>query len=127
MRTLPFSLKEYEEEIESLYEIVFGRKIRECRCKDRLADAIIEMSVYLKKNTMLRSEVQHKLKNGVVITWENNPYTNANLTDEVAVAFLKRFPMASNLFAYIPKAQEVKAQAPAKEIKKRPTKKARKK
>ena len=124
MRVTPFSLKAYEAEIESLYKLVFDHELRECNCKDRLSDAIIEMSVYLKNNDKMRSEINYKLKNGIVLVWKNNPYTNANLTDEVAVAFLKEFPMRTDWFAKMPKASEVKV--PKAKATRRATKKAEK-
>ena len=34
----------------------------------------------------------YKLKNNVVLQFQNNVYTNANLTDEVAEAYLSKYP-----------------------------------
>ena len=34
----------------------------------------------------------YKLKNNVVLQFQNNVYTNANLTDEVAEAYLAKYP-----------------------------------
>lgn len=53
---------------------------------------------------------QARLVNGVVLKWEGIHYTNANLTDEVARAFLSAFPMRKDWFAELPPA-EVKEDA----------------
>jgi hypothetical protein len=50
-------------------------------------------------------------------------FTNANLTDEVAVAYLERFPNKAVFFASIPKKNDAVVTAPAKTRKPRRTKK----
>ena len=80
-----------QRKIESLYLEVFRRPLRSCRCKDRYSDAVIEMRIY-------------RLKAGVVIQpgGTSDVYTNDNLTDAVATAFLKERPGAVGLFEVIP-------------------------
>ena len=51
---------------------------------------------------------QAKLVNGVVLKWQGNHYTNANLTDEVAREFLSAFPMRKDWFAVLPSASTEK-------------------
>ncbi len=47
-----------------------------------------------------------KLVNGVVLQVGGIHYTNANLTDEVARAFLSAFPMRKDWFAVLPEKQD---------------------
>lgn len=51
---------------------------------------------------------QAKLVNGVVLKWQGNHYTNANLTDEVAREFLSAFPIRKDWFAVLPSASTEK-------------------
>lgn len=51
---------------------------------------------------------KYTLKNGAVIEFDNKPYTNKNLTNEVAEAFMAKFP--TNRFFIM--APEVKKAAP---------------
>jgi hypothetical protein len=51
---------------------------------------------------------QAKLVNGVVLKWQGNHYTNANLTDEVAREFLSAFPVRKDWFAVLPSASTEK-------------------
>ena len=46
-----------------------------------------------------------RLVNGVVLQVGGTHYTNANLTDEVARAFLSAFPMRKDWFAELPPAE----------------------
>ena len=59
-----------------------------------------------KNNTTM---TKAKLVNGVVLQVGGIHYTNANLTDEVARAFLSAFPMRKDWFAELP-ADEVKVE-----------------
>lgn len=93
-----------QRKIESLYLEVFRRPLRSCRCKDRYSDTVIEMRIYLKKNMKMRKICNYRLKAGVVIQpgGTSDVYTNDNLTDAVATAFLKERPGAVGLFEVIP-------------------------
>ena len=46
-----------------------------------------------------------RLVNGVVLPWNGNHYTNANLTDKVAREFLAAFPQRRDWFAVLPEAE----------------------
>lgn len=63
-----------------------------------------------------------RLVNGVVLQVGGIHYTNANLSDEVARAFLSAFPMRKDWFAELPPAEvkedaENVAEKPADEVK----------
>lgn len=91
-------------EIEKMYTAVLGCQIRTCNCSEKWRDAVIEMYVYLKKNSKMHTKSQYILKAGVVIQPDgmSDVYTNANLTDAVAAEFLKKYPAAKGLFEKIP-------------------------
>ena len=90
-------------EIETLYREVLGKKVRDCNCPDRYRDAVLELRIFT-KNHLTMEKSKFRLKPGVVIVPSNDSevYTNNNLTDEVAIAFLKERPGARGLFAELP-------------------------
>lgn len=51
---------------------------------------------------------QAKLVRGVVLQWHGTHYTNSNLTDEVARAFLASFPQRKDWFEILPSATTAK-------------------
>lgn len=93
-----------KQEIASLYTAVLGKHIRACNCKNKYEDAVAEIYHYLKQNGTMREQSRYVLKSGVVIQPKGSSkvYTNDNLTDEVAQAFLLERPNAVGLFVYIP-------------------------
>lgn len=83
---------------------MLGKHIRACNCKNKYEDAVAEIYHYLKQNGTMREQSRYVLKSGVVIQPKGSSkvYTNDNLTDEVAQAFLLERPNAVGLFVYIP-------------------------
>ena len=53
---------------------------------------------------MAVNDTKARLVKGVVLQYEGNHYTNANLTDDVARAFLVKFPMRKDWFEVLPSA-----------------------
>lgn len=100
------SLVSYEGVIRQLYFQVFRRTLRQCNCKDILTDALIELKVYFKHHQTIPAMAKYQLKNGALIFVKGQHYTNANLTDEVAKAYLNEFPQRASLFAVIPSEPE---------------------
>lgn len=102
----PYSVEE-RAIIERLYANVLGKPIRGCRCPDKWHDAVIEALVYIKKNGKMKEKSNYILRAGVVLQIEGSSkvYTNDNLTDDVAAAFLKEHPQAVGRFEVIPKAK----------------------
>ena len=101
------SLAPYRERIEALYFAVCGKHLRRCKCKNVLKDALLEIYaklMYNKKTNTTMAQSHAKLVMGVVLKWENNHYTNANLTDEVAREFLAKFPQRKDWFEILPSA-----------------------
>lgn len=89
--------------IDKMYYEVFRRYVRECNCPNRYRDALVEIAIYIKHHPTMEKS-RYILKAGVVIVPSNDTevYTNDNLTDAVAEAFLKERPGAVGLFAVIP-------------------------
>lgn len=96
------ALSAYKDEINALSVAVLGKAVRQCNCKDRYADALIEIITYLNKNTKLMSEYKAKLKRGILIHYNGEMYTCLNITDEVAKAYLKQYPQNAHYFATLP-------------------------
>ena len=112
------------ERIDRLYFAVCGKHLRKCRCKNVEKDALLEIYAKLKYHHKTnKTMAQAKLVNGVVLKWQGNHYTNANLTDEVAREFLSAFPMRKDWFAVLPSASTEKqvvaevAEMPSAEVK----------
>ena len=99
----PYSSAE-ESIISNLYTEVTGKKVRDCNCRDKWADAVIETLLYLKKHNAMREKCNYQLRAGVIlhISGSSEVYTNDNLTNEVAEKFLKDNPNAVGRFAVIP-------------------------
>lgn len=97
---------EFSQRVRALYSFVTGKELRKCKCKDILSDALIEINsrlypIKFKKN-MEKGDA--RLVRGVVLQIDSNHYTNANITDEVAREFLKRFPQRKDWFEVLPSA-----------------------
>ena len=99
----PYSSAE-ESIISNLYTEVTGKKVRDCNCRDKWHDAVIEALLYLKKHKAMREKCNYQLRAGVIlhISGSSEVYTNDNLTNEVAEKFLKDNPNAVGRFAVIP-------------------------
>lgn len=99
----PYSSAE-ESIISTIYAEVLGKKVRDCNCRDKWRDAVIEALIYLKKHNAMRPKCDYKLKAGVIlhISGSSEVYTNDNLSNEVARAFLAENPNAKGRFAVIP-------------------------
>lgn len=102
----PYSSAE-ESIISNLYTEVTGKRVRDCNCRDRYKDAVIEALVFLKRNKAMKEKCDYKLRAGVIlhIAGSSEVYTNDNLTNAVAEQFLKDNPNAQGRFAVIPQVQ----------------------
>lgn len=88
-------------DIASLYRTLTGKDIRQCNCRNRYTDAVIEIYQILKKKEM---KIEYELKAGVVKTVRSTGevYTNANLTTQVAEKILKDCPDDIRFFSHYP-------------------------
>lgn len=87
-------------EINGLYMRVCYKSVPSCNCMDRYSDALYEIYHRIKKYRLMKPS-NYKLKNNIVLHWGGDVYTNSNLTDEVAKAYLEKYP-DSDYFAVIP-------------------------
>lgn len=106
----PFS-SEDKETIEKLYFEVLGRQFRPTSCQQCYHDAFIEISLYIKKNGKMKTKCQFILLAGAIIHsplfMNGQIFTNSNLTDEVAAAYLKMFPKQVEMFQKLPEGYKV--------------------
>lgn len=104
---IPYSSTE-QMTIERLYYEVLGKRLNGCRCPDKWHDAVLELNSYIKKHGKMKEKSNYKLRAGVIlqIAGSSEIYTNDNLTDEVAAAFLKENPNAAGRFEVIPTAKK---------------------
>lgn len=109
----PFNATD-KSEIEKLYKAVLGKDFIPTSCQHCYHDAVIEIYLHLKNKGTMAEKCNYRLKAGAII---NSPsfqsgkiYTNDNLTDTVAAAFLKKFPKQKFLFQKMPEEKEVPEQ-----------------
>lgn len=79
-----------------------GEGVRNCSCRNRYTDAALELRSYLRKRGALAPERKYELRHGDLIWVGGDPYSNANLTDEVAETFLREHPDALYRFSKHP-------------------------
>ena len=77
--------------VEELTSLILNAEVRQCNCSDRFLDALFMCRKQLKTYGFMKP-CKYKLKNNVVLQFQNGVYTNANLTDEVAEAYLAKYP-----------------------------------
>lgn len=77
--------------VQELTRLILNAEVRQCNCSDRFLDALFMCRKQLKTYGIMKP-CKYKLKNNVVLQFQNGVYTNANLTDEVAEAYLAKYP-----------------------------------
>ena len=77
--------------VQELTRLILHAEVRQCNCTDRFLDALFMCRKQLKTYGIMKP-CNYRLKNNVVLQFQNNVYTNANLTDEVAEAYLAKYP-----------------------------------
>lgn len=90
--------------ISRLYLEEIGEPLRECSCKHRYSDAVIEIYHSLKTRGKMAKEMKYQLKAGVLAWIGNDCYNRHTLTDELAEKYLKMHPDARDQFDRVPKA-----------------------
>lgn len=90
--------------LDSLYYLIFGKEITNKGCSDCYRDAYIEIYTKLKREQKMPKKSSYQLKAGAVITFfgSSQAFTNANLTDEVAVKYLSLCEDNAKMFSYLP-------------------------
>ncbi len=111
-------LADFKARVDALYYAVCSKHLRSCKCKDVINDALIEIQVFINrqtKKTMNANNHVSRLVRGVVLKVGTNHYTNVNLTDEVARQFLAEFPQRADWFEILPPKAEPKVTAESAE------------
>lgn len=90
------------ETIETLHLEEFGKPVRVCKCHDRYTDAVIALYHQLKKRGTMAKEQRYQLRAGVIIWVGTDVYSNVNITDKIAEAYLKKHPEHKKLFSKLP-------------------------
>ncbi len=94
--------------IEDLYRTEAGKTIRSCNCRDKYADAVMELYTTLKTRGEMKAEQKYKLKAGVLAWIGTDVYNHLTLTDELAEQYLKAHPDAVRDFERIPEPPKTK-------------------
>lgn len=93
-----------------LYMEVLGKEFRPTSCQQCYHDALIEVYLYLKNNKTMAKKCNYRLRAGFIISCPDfqggKIYTNDNLTDTVAEAYLKKYPKQEKMFQQLPEAAE---------------------
>ena len=77
------ALTEDERQLVSLaYMTILGKEVRQCSCRNRYSDALMEIIAHTKKERL--KKMKYELKAGALIYVDGKHYSNANLTDEAA-------------------------------------------
>ena len=97
--------------IEEIHREEFGKKVRDCGCKDRYRDAVIELYSKLKRTQTMAKDQKYLLRPGVIIWIGTEAYSRHNLTDKVAKAYLKANPDARKKFERVPDEYQSPAEA----------------
>lgn len=98
----PFALRQ---RIDALYWAMCRKHLPNCKCRDRVADALAEIYHNIKKGINM-SENKATLRRGVLIWHKDKPYTVSNITDEVAREYLAEYPQNKGYFETLPEPAE---------------------
>lgn len=107
----PFSQSD-KELIENTYYEVLGKTFVPTSCQQCYHDAVVEIRHYLTKYGKMAEKSNYRLRAGAIINsiaFNNGTvYSNDNMTDEVAEAYLEMFPEQIDLFEAYPKDYKAK-------------------
>jgi hypothetical protein len=95
-----------------------GKGVKDCACRNRYTDALVELyaELGLKKRKTMKN---YELKAGRLIWVDNTPYSNANLTDEMAEKWRKMHENEMDVYFHrYPTEVAEKPLKPAKKAKK---------
>lgn len=91
-----------------LYREVTGKDFQQTTCQQCYHDAVIEIYIFLKNNKTMAKKCNYRLRAGFIISCPDfqggKIYTNDNLTDAVAKAYLDKYPKQEKMFQKLPEA-----------------------
>lgn len=88
--------------IMEMHELLFGLPIQNPGCNDCYRDAYILIVNHLKRTGTMPKKGNFVLRNGVLLTYKGKHYTNANLTDDIAMEALNENMKRLDLFTKVP-------------------------
>lgn len=90
--------------LDSLYFELYGKIITNTGCSNCYRDAYIEICTKLKREKKMPKKSDFQLKAGAVITFfgSSKAYTNANLTNEIAIRYLSLNHDNTKMFSFLP-------------------------
>lgn len=90
--------------LDSLYFELYGKIITNTGCSNCYRDAYIEICTRLKREKKMPTKSDFQLKAGAVITFfgSSKAYTNANLTNVVAIRYLSLNSDNAKMFSFLP-------------------------
>ena len=92
--------------IKRLYNEVLGKTFRQTSCQRCYHDAVIEITLHLRKTKTMTTKKNYTLRSGFIISCPDfhngQHYTNDNLTDGIAAEYLAKYPHMAKYFATIP-------------------------
>lgn len=98
--------QEEKDVVARLYWEVTGKEFQPTSCQQCYHDALIEVYIYLKNNKTMAKKCNYRLRAGFIISCPDfqggKIFTNDNLTDSVAKAYLDKYPKQEKMFQKLP-------------------------
>lgn len=91
-----------QQEVRELSMRFLGCDVPNCNCRNVYSDYLFLILNKLNKGDFTTMASRYRLKKGVLIHVGGEVYSNANLTDDVAAAYIKKYP-SNTVFEIIPK------------------------
>lgn len=90
--------------LDSLYFELYGKIITNTGCSDCYRDAYMQICIKLKRENKMPKKSDFQLKAGAVIMFfgDSKAYTNANLTNEVALRYISLNRDNEKMFSFLP-------------------------
>ena len=105
----PFSDAD-KHKIALLYRDVMQKEFKPTSCQQCYHDALIEICLTLKKITSMPKKCNYRMKAGFIIScpdfMNGKIFTNDNLTDKVAKAYLDKYPKMEDYFSIVPEEEK---------------------
>lgn len=96
--------------IEQLHSEVLGKDFKPTSCQQCYHDAVIIIYTTLKRNKKMAKKCNYRLRAGFIISCPDfnggRIYTNDNLTDKVAKAYLDKYPKMETYFQQMPSSDD---------------------
>lgn len=105
-----------QDEVRELSMRFLGCGVPNCNCRNVFQDYLFLILNKLNKGDYKMKQSLYRLKKGVVIHVNGEAYTNANLTDDVAKAFIEKHPNNNRFESLNPVAEEAEKLSPIRDL-----------